>query len=372
MGYKRLIPNTMRDLARVRPTPTAALAFHRTWPGYRPTPLRLAPHAARALGVGAVWVKDESDRLDMPSFKVLGASWATHLALCGHLGLSVDAVPTLDALAGRLDPATPLELVAATDGNHGRAVARMAKLLGLSAHIVVPEDMVRARIVALQAEGAEVSVVTGGYDDAVRFSAGLADDTHLVISDTSWPGYTEVPGWVIDGYATLTREIRAQLAEQSVPAPSVIAAQIGVGAFAAAMIREFAEPGVRIVGVEPTRADCVAAAVEAGGLVRIADPQDSIMAGLNCGSASPIAWPEVSGGLTELAIVEDSDAEDAMRLLATDGIVSGESGAAGLAGLLAFRAELGLGQDDQVLVVSTEGATDPVGYERVVSLPAAI
>lgn len=370
MGSKRLIVNPMHDLSRVRPVPDASLAFHRAWPIYRPTPLRPAPHTAAALGVGGVWVKDESSRLGMPSFKILGASWATHLTLCRHLGRNVAEVPTLADLATCIGPASPLELVAATDGNHGRAVARMARLLGLSSHILVPQDMVPARIAALHDEGAVVTVVPGGYDDAVAASAALADDRHLVVSDTSWPGYQDVPGWVIDGYATLTGEIRAQLAEQSVPRPTVVVAQIGVGAFAAAMAREFAQPGVRLIGVEPTLADCAAAAAEAGAVVSIPGPQDSIMAGLNCGSASPIAWPDVSAGITEFATITDDDAEAAMRLLATDGIVSGESGAAGVAGLLAFRAELNLSAADQVLAVSTEGATDPAGYERVVSTAA--
>jgi len=200
---------------------------------------------------------------------------------------------------------------------------------------------------------------------AVAASAALEDATHLVISDTSWPGYMDVPAWVIDGYSTLTHEIRAHMGEQDTGLPTVVAAQIGVGAFAAAMVRGFAGDA-RIIGVEPTRADCVTAAAEAGQIVRIPDPQDSIMAGLNCGSGSPIAWPDVSR-----ATVEDSDAQDAMRLLGSDGIVSGESGAAGLAGLLAFRDELGLTGEDTVVIVSTEGATDPVGYAHAVKPAAA-
>ena len=365
MGSKRLIANPIRDLARVRPVNTASSAFHRAWPDYRPTPLRPAPHVAARLGVASVLVKDESSRLGLPSFKILGASWATYRALCRHLGVTESNAPTLADLRQCL-ASRPLTLVAATDGNHGRAVARMAKLLGLAAHILVPQDMVPARIAVLRAEGAQVTVVAGGYDDAVAASAALADDTHLVISDTSWPGYMDVPAWVIDGYGTLTQEIIEQSAERDLPTPSVVAAQIGVGAFAAAMVRAFATDGVRLVGVEPTRADCLTAAVEAGELVRVPDPQDSIMAGLNCGSGSPVAWPDVSGGMTHFAAVEDADAEEAMRLFAEDDIVSGESGAAGLAGLLAFRDELRLTGDDHVLLVSTEGATDPVGYERIV------
>jgi diaminopropionate ammonia-lyase len=360
----------MHDVSGVRQSHSPSLAYHQSWSNYTPTPLRPAPKTAAALGVGTVWVKDESNRLGMPSFKILGASWATHVTLCRHYGLDIADVPGPDALCEHLAGAEPVELVAATDGNHGRAVARMARLLGFTCHILVPADMVAARIAALREEGAKVTVIPGGYDDAVAASAAFEDATHLVISDTSWPGYMDVPAWVIDGYSTLTHEIRAQIAEQSTGLPTVVAAQIGVGAFAAAMVRGFVG-GARIIGVEPTRADCVTAAAEAGEIVRIPDPQDSIMAGLNCGSGSPIAWPDVSRGIDVFVTVEDSDAQDAMRLLGSDGIVSGESGAAGLAGLLAFRDELGLTVDDTVLIVSTEGATDPVAYARAVTPAAA-
>jgi diaminopropionate ammonia-lyase len=365
MGTKRIFRNPLRDQSQVTEAPTASLTYHQSWADYAPTPLREAPQTAQALGVASVWVKDESRRLGMPSFKILGASWATHLSVCRHYGLEPSDIPDLDALVTKIAGSEPVELVAATDGNHGRAVARMASKLGFTCHILVPSDMVAARIEALKSEGARVTVVDGGYDEAVAASAALADQTHLVISDTSWPGYMEVPAWVIDGYGTLTQEIRAQLAEQGVGEPTIVGAQIGVGAFAAAMVRGFVRNS-RVIGVEPTRADCVVAAAEAGEIVTIAEPQDSIMAGLNCGTGSPIAWPDVRSGIDTFVTVEDTDAEAAMRLLAQDGIVSGESGAAGLAGLLAFRDELGLTSDDVVLVVSTEGATDPVGYARIV------
>ncbi len=369
MGRKRIVTNPLRDRSRLRDASTGPLTYHRSFPGYAPTPLRAAPASADALGVRAVWVKDEASRLGMPSFKILGASWATHLSVCRHYGLDPAEVTTVDLLRTRIAGTEPIELVAATDGNHGRAVARMAGLLGLTSHILVPADMVPARIEALQDEGARVTVIDGGYDDAVAASAALADHIHLVVSDTSWPGYLDVPAWVIDGYSTLTGEIREQCAERGAGLPTVVTVQIGVGAFAAAMVREFAAD-CRMVGVEPVRADCVTAAVEAGHLVTIDGPQDSIMAGLNCGTGSPIAWPDVSGGIDDFVTVEDTDAEEAMRLLARDGIVAGESGAAGLAGLLAFRDRLGLGAEDVVLVVCTESATDPTGYARVLGATA--
>jgi diaminopropionate ammonia-lyase len=341
------------------------LDFHRSLPGYAPSPLVDAQALAHRLGVASVHVKDESSRLGMPSFKILGASWATYRALVERLGLDLDDVKGLPVLAELMaddSAGRDLTLVAATDGNHGRAVARMAKLLGLSAHILVPRDMVAERIEAIRGEGATVAVVDGTYDEAIAGSAALADADHVVISDTSWEGYEQVPGWVIDGYRTIVEEILDELAEP----PTLVVAQMGVGAFAAAMIRGFAPRGARIVGAEPTKAACVLESVSAGELVQIDGALDSIMAGLNCGTPSPLAWPTLQAGLSSVAAVSDADAEEAMRALAEVGVVSGESGAAGLAALLAHSDALGLRATDRVLLVSTEGATDHAAYERIV------
>ena len=303
-----------------------AFAFHRALPGYEPTPLVDAPAAARELGVARVLVKDESSRFGLPSFKVLGASWATHRAV-----------------GDRRD----VTLVCATDGNHGRAVAWMARRLGLPATVLVPADMVAARRAAIAGEGARVEVVDGTYDEAVERAAALAGDDVLVIQDTAWPGYETVPGWVIDGYATIGAEIDL--------APDVVALQIGVGSFAAAMVRRFA--GARLIGVEPATAACALASIEAGEPVEVPGPHPSVMAGLNCGRVSPVAWPVIARGIEAYAAIDDRWAFAAVELLAADGVVAGESGAAGLAGLLAFRDALALGADATVLVVNTEGAT---------------
>lgn len=368
MGRQRVVANPLA--AQLPPAPAEAgcpLAFHRTLPGYAPTPVVEAPAVAAALGVGCVWVKDESSRLGMPSFKILGASWATYRAICRRLGRDPEPAIPLGELRDQLAAYGPLHLVAATDGNHGRAVARMARLLGVSAEILVPDDMVSARRDAIASEGAHVTVVPGSYDNAVARSAELADEAHLVISDTSWPGYEDVPGWVIDGYATIGLEVDAQLAERDAAPPNIVVAQIGVGAFAAAMVRYAKQhPATRVVGVEPANADCVTASVEAGELVEVPGPHVSIMAGLNCGNASLIAWPVISRGIDVLVTIDDEPAREAMRLLADAGVVSGESGAAGLGGLLWARETLSLPADATVLLVSTEGATDPQAYEQIV------
>jgi diaminopropionate ammonia-lyase len=360
------VANRRADPALVRPgSGPGVLAYHRMLPGYQPSPLVDAPAVAQRLGVAAVHVKDESSRLGMPSFKILGASWATYRALVDLLGQDPGQVPGISDLAARLE-GHELTLVAATDGNHGRAVARMAGLLGQSAHILVPRDMVAERIDAIRGEGATVSVMDGNYDEAVAASGGPADDTHVIISDTSWDGYERVPGWVIDGYQTIVEEVLESLADRGVEPPSVVVTQMGVGAFASAMIRGFSPLGARMIGAEPTKAACVLESIRAGECVRLDGALDSIMAGLNCGTPSPLAWPDLLAGLEYVTAVTDEDAEDAMRALATIGVVSGESGAAGLAALLAHGPELGLTESDRILVVSTEGATDHDAYRRIV------
>jgi diaminopropionate ammonia-lyase len=371
MGAPRVVRNPLAGSVPVSPEEDARpLAFHRTLQGYAPTPLVDAPTIAEALGVGRVWVKDESSRLGMPSFKILGASWATYRAACDLLGRDPEPVAALSELRDALSARGPLRLVAATDGNHGRAVARMARLLGLGADVLVPDDMVPARREAIVAEGARVTVVHGTYDDAIARSAELADDTHLVISDTSWPGYHDVPGWVIDGYATIGAELDGQIAARGETAADVLAVQIGVGAFAAAMVRYAARnPRTRVIGVEPVRADCVTASVEAGRLVEVPGPHVSIMAGLNCGNASPVAWPIVSRGIDTLVAIEDEPAREAVRLLSAAGVTAGESGAAGLAGLLWARDALQIPEGATVLLVSTEGATDTEAHGRIVGRP---
>jgi diaminopropionate ammonia-lyase len=360
------VANHSADPARVGPgSAQGVLAYHRTLPGYEPSPLVDAPAVAQRLGVAAVHVKDESSRLGMPSFKILGASWATYRALVDLLGQKPGQVPGISDLAARLE-GRELTLVAATDGNHGRAVARMAKLLGQSARILVPRDMVAERIDAIRGEGAAVIVVDGNYDEAVAASAALADDTHVIISDTSWDGYEQVPRWVIEGYRTIVEEVLQALADRGVEPPSVVVTQMGVGAFAAAMIRGFSPLGARMIGSEPTRAACVLESIRAGQRVQLDGALDSIMVGLNCGTPSPLAWPDLLAGLEFATAVTDEDAEDAMRELAAIGVVSGESGAAGLAALLAHGPELGLTSSDRILVVSTEGATDHHAYRRIV------
>lgn len=358
------------------PTTREPWAAHRSLPGYAPTALRSCPQLATLLGVEIVVVKDESERLGLPSFKILGASWAglteVQRAWCPPSGEPV----TLQSVAAALDRTDGRGLVAATDGNHGRGVARIAALLGLSATILVPAGTARSRIDAIATEGAEVRVVDGTYDDAIAASAELADADHLVISDTSWEGYQNAPRAVINGYSTMFHEITDALVAQQVPQPDVVALQAGVGAFAAAALRHFrtgtpTQP--KTVIVEPSGANCLLASARSGTPTLVPGPHTSSMAGLNCGLPSQLAWPTVIAGTDTFVAISDDYTERAMRALADVGIVAGESGAAGLAGLLALVeagtadevSRAGLTAESCVLVINTEGATDPLNYRRV-------
>jgi diaminopropionate ammonia-lyase len=336
-----VIDNPLRDSARVAPEadPDGPPAYHRSLPGYAPTRLIDVPDLAKEWGVTRVLLKFEEQRFGLPAFKFLGASWAARRLLGDPPH----------------DPGTTL--VAATDGNHGRAVARAAKLTGVKAAILVPKGTAQARIDAIAGEGATVEVVDGTYDDAVRQSAAMADDTHLVLSDTSWPGYEQVPRWVIDGYATIFAEVDHHVDVAVIP--------IGVGALAAAAARHYARAGTKLIAVEPDSAACLFESVRAGQITKVPGPHTSIMAGLNAGLPSLVAWPDVSAGFDRFAKIDDETAIDGMRRLAKLGIAAGEvsGGTLGAAALLDHEAGA------TVLVLLTEGVTDPAGYRRLVGAP---
>src|SRR5215208_4336510 len=356
------------------------LRFHRRLPGYEETPLVDAPKLAGALGVGKVFAKDESNRLGLPAFKVLGASWAVYRALEERLGEDFGDWEEIWELEEHLEPSLPLSLVAATDGNHGRAVARVARLLGLGAKIFVPGDMTVARREAIAGEGAEVILVEGTYDEAVERSAEEEGEDALVISDMSWPGYERIPWWVIEGYSTMLWEIEDELARRGEAGPDLVVVQAGVGAFGAAVARHFRSPAAsthpKLMSVEPASADCLLESVAAGRIVSVPGPHDSIMSGLNCGRPSLVAWPVVSRSIDLLVAVDDEPAREAIRLTAEAGVVSGETGAAGLGGLLELlrseegeeaRRTLGVSGQTRVLLFNCEGATDPDAYRRIMA-----
>lgn len=343
--------------------------FHRRLPDHRPTPLLPLDDLAEELELGGVWLKYEDERFGLPAFKALGATWAVyrwlHETIPGGVHGSWHDLTELRALAAAAKPRT---LVTATDGNHGHAVARVAAMFGFAAQIFLPAGTVASRVDAIAGEGAQVELVDGTYDEAVARAAAQADDTHLVVSDTSWPGYTRIPSWIAEGYATLFAEI-----DDAREAPDVILVPVGVGALALAAIRHYARRGTAVVAVEPADAACVLASVRQGVPVTVPGPHRSIMVGLNCGTPSQVAWPALRGGLSAALAIDDQYAIDAMRRLARRGIPVGETGAAALGALLALtepslrtlREALRLGPTTSVALLATEAVTDPVNYAHI-------
>jgi diaminopropionate ammonia-lyase len=296
------------------------------------------------------------------------------------LGRPLQPWSDLTQLRRQLAPLGPLKLITMTDGNHGRGVARVARWLGYPAEIFVPEGTVKARIDGIASEGAVVTVVLGTYDDAVARAAAAVEPGVILISDHGWPGFEEVPNWVAEGYDTLLAEADQQLRDAGEPGPDLVLVQIGVGTLASAVVTHYRRESLAvtpaIIGVEPVGAACALLSIQAGKPIMIqAGANASIMAGLNCGTPSSAAWPALRDGIDAYVAVEDEQAREAMRLLAREGTVAGESGAASTAGLIEVmtgpdsgpvRAALGLGERTRALLISTEGATDPVAYERIV------
>jgi diaminopropionate ammonia-lyase len=371
-----------------------AAAFHRGLPGYAPTPLVEAPALAAQLGVGRLFVKDESARFDLRAFKYLGASWAGFRAVSARTGY---AGPTsLDGLRSHL--ASPgaaadgaLTLITATDGNHGRAVARTARLLGLPARVYVPKGVPDVVIDRINAEGALLTVVDADYDGAVMAARADADADAtgdattggaggMLIQDTAWDGYEQVPSWIVAGYETLFAEIDAQLAAAGAAGfggagGGLIGVPVGVGSLAQAAVAHYRRSGLPrqdrplLLSVEPDTAACVLRSL-ADGAIGSVPTAATVMNGLNCGTPSSIAWPYLRDGLDAAIAVADDDAQQAVAALSSAGVTAGPSGAAGFAGLRAAltgagaasrRRDLGLGADGPPVVVclSTEGPLGP-------------
>ncbi|MGE0748574.1 MAG: diaminopropionate ammonia-lyase [Rhodospirillales bacterium] len=338
------------------------------WPDYAPTPLRRLDGLARAIGCAAVLYKDEGGRFGLGSFKALG----------GAYGVS--------RLVERRGGAQGLTVATATDGNHGRSVAWGARLFGCRAVIYIPTHCSAHREQALAALGATVVRTDGGYDDAVRrCAADAAANGWQIVSDTSWPGYAEIPAWVTDGYTVMTDEIADALPAGAAPTHAFV--QGGVGALAAAVClglhRRFAASPPAVVVVEPEGAACLFASVAAGRAAAAPAPVHSVMAGLDCGETSPLAWQVLDRRAAAFMTVPDSATAPCMRLLADapfgdPPIVAGESAIAGLAGLIAAMADpavrgaLGLGPESRVLLFGTERDTDPDIYAKMVGRPSSM
>lgn len=352
---------------RTKP-PASARTFHQTLPGYERTPLTSLPSVAAELGVGHVLIKDESHRLGLPAFKILGASWAVCRTLCEANGLDLGTV-TLASLKqyirNEIAPERRPVLVTATDGNHGRAIARVARLLGVAARIYLPRGVSGAAIQAIRDEGASLVETDLAYDDTVAHAAQSVQGSTIdvLVQDTSWQGYTDIPRWIVDGYATLFEEVDEALSEAGIPGPHLVASPVGVGSFAQAMVDHYRSrdgEAPSLLSVEPWSAACLVQSLAAGELLSV-ETGFTIMTGLNCGTPTELGWPSLAAGIDAAVSVTDDECRKAVEDLTKLGQDAGPCGASTLAGvrkLLAspqHRAELGIDAHSVVVLVSTEG-----------------
>ena len=366
-----------------------ARAFHESFPQYSKTPLAKLDHMAEHLGLGGIFVKDESYRFGLNAFKVLGGSFAmaNYIAKQTHRDVSElpYAVLTSEELRKEFGQAT---FFTATDGNHGRGVAWAANRLGQRSVVLMPKGSTRTRLENIQKEGADATITEVNYDECVRRANAMAEKTPngVMVQDTAWDGYEEIPSWIMQGYGTMASEADEQLREYSCDRPTHIFIQAGVGSLAGAVQGYFANrypdnPPVVVVMEADSAACLYKGAKAADGKIRIVDgDMPTIMAGLACGEPNTISWDILKNHVSVFTSCPDWVSARGMRMLAAPvkgdpQVTSGESGAVGM-GLLSaimeqdkyreLRSFLKLDETAKVLLFSTEGDTDPERYKEIV------
>ena len=366
-----------------------ARTFHESFPQYSKTPLTKLDQMAAYLGVKEVYIKDESYRFGLNAFKVLGGSFAMARYIAGETGRDVSELPysvlTSDKLREEFGQAT---FFTATDGNHGRGVAWSANRLGQKAVVHMPKGSTQTRLENIAKEGAQVDIQEMNYDDCVRLAAKEADETErgVIVQDTAWDGYEEIPSWIMQGYGTMAMEAGEQLKGYGCDRPTHVFVQAGVGSLAGAVVGYFTNlypdnPPTFVV-VEADVAACLYKGAAAGdGDPRIVDgDMQTIMAGLACGEPNTISWDILKNHVKVFIAAPDWVAASGMRMLAAPikgdaPVTSGESGAAPFGALAAImtmeeyrdlRHEIGLDENSSVLLFSTEGDTDPERYKNIV------
>ena len=362
----------------------AVREFHKSFPMYAPTPLAKLPETAKTLGIGEIYVKDESHRFGLNAFKVLGGSYAMGNYLAKKLGkpLSETGYEVLTSPETR-EALGDITFITATDGNHGRGVAWTASTLGQSSVVHMPRGSAPERLHNIRAAGANADIIDGNYDDAVRLSRKEAEEHGwVIVQDTSWEGYEEIPAWIMQGYCTMGLEAYEQLPQK----PTHIFLQAGVGSMAGTIAALFAsiykKDRPKVIIVEPNNADCFyrTAKADDGKLHIVTGDMQTIMAGLACGEPCSLAWDILKDCADHFIAFPDWAAAKGMRILGNplgndDRVISGESGASGFGCMAAIltepelagiKEELGLDENSRVLCFSTEGATDRENYRRIV------
>lgn len=361
-----------------------ALRFHRSLPMYEETKLVSLRTAAEKLGVKAIYLKDESTRFGLKAFKGLGGSYAEFRILCDKLGMDYRTAVFSDFMIDEnREKCSEVIFVTATDGNHGKGVAWASSLFGCKAYVYMPAGSTEARRKAIEDAGAEKAVICDlNYDKTVQFARRQAEENGwTLIQDTSWEGYEKIPQWIIEGYLTMAAEICEQL---DVDVPTHVFLQAGVGAMAGGILgylsNAFATNEPVFTIVEPMTIACLYESAKAGdGSIRsISGDPVTIMAGLNCGTPCGITWPTIRDRASFYCACTDEVSKDAMRELACfpnekERVVAGECGAVTY-GILkeiikdnSMKREMGINEESIILLISTEGDTDPEEYATIVN-----
>ena len=366
-----------------------ARTFHESFPQYSKTPLASLDQMAGYLGLDSIYVKDESYRFGLNAFKVLGGSFSMARYIAKETGKKVEDLPynvlTSEALKKEFGQAT---FFTATDGNHGRGVAWAANKLGQKAVVFMPKGSTKTRLLNILDENAQATIEEVNYDECVRMAAAAAKETPhgVVVQDTAWDGYEEIPSWIMQGYGTMAMEADEQLSEDGCGRPTHVFIQAGVGSLAGAVQGYFAnrypENPPKVIVVEAESAACLyKGAAKKDGSIQIVDgDMPTIMAGLACGEPNTLSWDILKNHVDTFTACPDWVARKGMRMLSAPlkgdpQVISGESGAAPF-GLLAslmtmeeykdLREHLELDRDSKVLLFSTEGDTDPDRYKQIV------
>ena len=366
-------------------TCSRAKASITSWPTYAPTPLHNLPALADEIGIAQLFYKDEATRLGLGSFKALGGAYAVLHSVAQEISVRGSTATDIEALmAGQLSQAAEITVVTATDGNHGRSVAWGARNVGCRCIIYMHAEVSPGRQSAVESLGAEVIRVAGDYGDSVRQAArDAAANNWLLVSDTAWPGYTDIPRAVMAGYTVMSTEAMNQLPPASTPTHVFIQGGCGglAGAVCADLWHRYDTQRPRFIVVEPVPADCLFQSAVAGAVVNISVTRESVMGGLSCGEVSLLGWDILESGADHFLTIEDDAVGPLMKQLAQGTgddprIVAGEAAVAGLAGCIAARADadlcqtLALNEQSTVLVFGTEGATDPTIYRQLVGSAA--
>ncbi|MEW9096367.1 MAG: diaminopropionate ammonia-lyase [Clostridiaceae bacterium] len=362
--------------------------FHKSFSEYSVTPLHKLDNLANYLGVKNIFLKDESYRFGLNAFKVLGGSYSIGKYLSEKLGMDISEV-SFDLLRSKeiKEKLGEITFVTATDGNHGRGVAWAARQLGQKAVVYMPKGSSLTRLENIKKEGAEASIIDGNYDDAVRLSDEMAKKHGwVVVQDTAWEGYEDIPTWIMQGYGTLIHEAMEQLDENGVDKPTHVFVQAGVGSFAGAvqgyLASKFGGDRPITIVLEPDNAPCIykSAQINDSKPHIVTGDMQTIMAGLACGEPNTISWEVLRDYSDAYFSCPDYVAARGMRILASPlkgdpQIISGESGAVGT-GVLSLlmdndcykelREKLGFNEDSKILIISTEGNTDPYKYRDIV------